>query len=123
MMEDQIDLDLSQVPLENFINYLTSTGWRQVKYEDSLINVYTKPDEHGEHPFVVNLTKSQNARDYAGGIEEAIERLSVVEDTSFEAILRKIQAIKLDVISIRLVIARNEYPSVDRTKHFIDGMR
>jgi len=123
MMEEQIDLDLSRVSLENIINYLTLTGWRQIKYEDNLIDVYAKPDEHSEHPFVVTLPKSQDARDYAVGIEEAIERLSVVEDTSFEAILRKIQAVKLDVISIRLVIARNEYPSVDRAKHFIDGMR
>jgi hypothetical protein len=123
MMEDQMDLDLSQVPLENVINYLKSTGWRQIKYEDDLIDVYTKPDEQSERPFVVTLPKSQNAPDYATRIEETIARLSVIENSSFEAIWRKIQTIKLDVIFIRLVIARNEYPSVDRAKHFIDGMR
>ncbi len=123
MMEEQIDLDLSQLPLENIINYLTSTGWRQIKYDDRLMDVYTKPDEQSERPFVVTLSKSQDAPDYAESIEETIARLSTIEGVSFEAILRKIQAIKLDVISIRLVIAHDEYPSVDRAKHFIDGMR
>jgi hypothetical protein len=123
MMEEQMELELSHVSLENVINYLKSTGWRQIKYEDDLLDVYTRPDEQSERPFVVTLPKSQDAPDYAEGIEETIARLSMTENTSFEAIWRKIQTIQLDVISIRLVIARNEYPSVDRAKHFIDGMR
>jgi len=123
MMEEQMELEISQVSLENFINYLQSTGWRQIKYEDELLDVYTKPDKQSERPFVVTLPKSQNVPDYAERIEEAIERLSLVDNSSFEAILRKIQTVQLDVISIRLVIERNEYPSVDRARHFIDGMR
>lgn len=123
MMKEQMDLDLSQVSLENVINYLASAGWRQIKYDDNLVDVYTKPDEHNERPFVVTVPKNQEGEDYEEEIEKTVERLSVVEDVSFEAILRKIQTIKLDVISVRLVIARNEYPSVDRARHFIDGMR
>jgi hypothetical protein len=123
MMEEQMELALSQVSLENFINYLQSKGWRQIKYEDELLDVYTKPDKQSERPFVVTLPKSQHGPDYAARIEEAIERLSLIENRSFDAIWRNIQTINLDVISIRLVIERDEYPSVDRAKHFIDGMR
>lgn len=123
MMAPSDDLDLAHLKLADIMSYLTSTGWEQIKYDDRRTLIFTKPDGQAESPFVIALPYTEQFRDYSARIEEALERLAVVEDSSFDAVLRKVQSVRDDVIYLRLMVARDEYPSLERASHFIEGMR
>lgn len=123
MMEASGNSNLAMVKLSDMIRYLTSTGWQQVKFHDRRTLLFRKPDTHSERPFVVSLPANEEFLDYSAHIEEAIERLSIVEDSPFEAVLRRIRSVGQDVIYLRLAMTRSEYPSMERASHFIEGMR
>src|SRR5258708_39790875 len=124
MMMDSSDIaELKRIKLADVISYLRSTGWQRKKYTDTRTIVFAKDDEEEGRPFLVALPGKDEFTDYVGRIEEAILRLADVEQSSFEAILQKIQAVGQDVMYLRLTLARDEFPSLERTSHFIEGVR
>lgn len=123
MMEEQKEFDLSQVQLADATRYLVENGWRQIKYVDDRIDVYTKQDPQTSRSYKVTLPKSQEMIDYAGEMEETLRRLALVEKTTISAILRKIQTQQKDIVLLRMVLEHDEYPSVERTMHLIEGIR
>lgn len=124
MRMDNSDIaELRRIKLADMISYLRSTGWRRVKYTDTRTTVFAKEDEEEERPFLVTLPAKEQFTDYASRMAEAIMRLADIEEVSFDAVLQKIQAVGQDVIYLRLTLGHNEFPSLESTSHFIEGMR
>jgi hypothetical protein len=117
------NLSLDHLSLDNFISYLRSTGWRRVKYQDDHMIVFAHNVDEGEPPSLIALPANEQLSDFASRITEAVRRLADVEQTSPADVMQKIQSVGQDIIYLRLSLPRNDFPSLEITSHFLQGLR
>lgn len=72
--------------------YLTAKGWKlDENYPDKNLQVYILADpEESDHPFIVPLPVNPQSRRYLVQMQEALERLADIEDTTFLTIVCRI---------------------------------
>src|SRR5215472_3157759 len=108
--------------LRDLTNYLLTTGWRRVKYQNKRLAVYAKELQEGETPAIVALPEKPTYSDFAARMLEALQRLAEVEETSLAELYQKIQSVRQDCIRFRLKLpAEVALPSLEVTSRFLQG--
>jgi hypothetical protein len=114
---------VDHLTLDNFIAYLNSTGWRRIEDHNDRRIVFVKDTDDGEPPFLVALPANEQFSNFTSGIAMAVRRLADVEETSTEDIIRKIQSVGQDIIYLRLSLSHNDFPSLETSSRFLQGLR
>lgn len=110
--------------LISITDYLRATGWKRVKYQNPRLAVYTKELGAVGDTAVVALPARVTYSDFATRMEQAVERLAEVEETSPDDMYQRIQAVRLDDLRFRLAFAdERAAPSLEATASFLQGVR
>jgi hypothetical protein len=117
------DFYLDELDLENFRDYVEETGWKELLYPSDRLKVFEGPLNDDGRPIILSIPIKRGFRDTDDRLLDAINLLSVVEETSPYVIVQKIRSRNLDTIRLRLPIPSNNSPSVESISTIIHGWR
>lgn len=88
------------VTVPHIKSYLTEKGWSlDENYPDKHLQIYTLSDpEEPNRPFLVYLPVNPQSCNSLGMLQEALERLAHIEDTTFVTILCRILQVEQIVL-------------------------
>jgi CheY-like chemotaxis protein len=90
------DLDLDSAFLRKFARYLGNSGWTHLDHPNTRVLLFAGPLDDDEQPLHLVLPSDINFKDSRIRIGEALEILTVTQDSTVDSLLREIMGVEVE---------------------------